>query len=319
MKKTISIVILILTCIVVFGVSYIVLTSNKTTKAIVLNTAVEPGVIVTEDMVTEMDIPAKTPEGYLKNVQSVVGYKTKTRIEKNQLLYVSNFMSSWTNYSDAENIPEDYVITSVSIPDLQACGGVITAGDYVDIMAVFKNDTVNNTSALLGDPAEVDGSVQSVVGEGRADSKVSVGYVLSNVYVLNTNSSLASSQDSDVAVSNDQSASSSDPFYIFALSYDDAKKLRQIEASDDVELWMNICPSQNQEEGNSPLIKQMLGNSYSFLHDAQEPVQDKEGNLLVDNYYEPDKEALEEKKNGTANITEDPFNADNNSSDEATN
>jgi len=286
MSKKILVLISILTIILVGGVSFLILSSNKTTKAVVLNTAVEPGVVITEEMVTVIDIPANTPQGFLKNPNSVLGQKSKTRIEKNQLLYASNFMSSWTNYSDSDKIPDDYVITSISVPDERACGGVITAGDYVDVMAVFayRSEEGSHWSSRRGDS-----TAQEIYGTGRTDRGTTVAYILSNVYVLNTNSSLSESQDSDASVSSQESNNKSDPFYVIALSYDDCKKLRQVEGlgEDEVELWLNICPAQNQVEGNSPLIKQMLGQSYSYLHDAQVQVQDEDGNMITDNYYIP--------------------------------
>lgn len=287
MGKKILVLISVLTIILVGGVSFLILSSNKTTKAVVLNTAVEPGVVITEDMMSVIDIPANTPQGFLKNPNSVLSQKSKTRIEKNQLLYASNFMSSWTNYSDSDKIPDDYVITSISIPDERACGGVITAGDYIDVMAVFPFRSEESSKWASSNEGEA--TAQEIYGTGREDSGTTVAYILSNVYVLNTNSSLAESQDSDASVSSKDSNSNSDPFYVVALSYDDCKKLRQVEGlgEDNVQLWLNICPSQNQVEGNSPLIKQMLGQSYSYLHDAQVQVQDKDGNMLVENYYIP--------------------------------
>lgn len=282
MNKKIMVLISILTCLVVGGVSFLILSTNKTTKAVVLNTSVEPGVVITEEMMKTIEIPANTPQGFLKNENSVLGQKSKTRIEVNQLLYSSNFMSSWTNYSDSEKIPDDYVITSISIPDERACGGVITAGDYIDVMAVFAYRSAEGSRWS-------EGTAQEIYGTGRTDSGTTVAYILSNVYVLNTNSSLSEAQDSDVSVSSSKSKGSGDPFYIIALSYDDCKKLRQVEGlgEEQVQLWANICPTQNQIEGNSPLIKQMLGQSYSYLHDAQVQVQDKDGNMLIENYYIP--------------------------------
>lgn len=305
MKKKLSMVILALACALVFIVTYIVFSANKTTKAVVLNTAVEPGVTITEDMVTELDIPAKTPEGYLKQTQSVIGFKSKTRIEKDQLLYDSNFMSSWTNYADSDKIPDDYTITAISVPDLQACGGVITAGDYVDVMAVFPYSTDTSTWTSSSD----EGTAQEIYGTGRSDTGTTVAFILSNVYILNTNSSLAEAQDSDMSVSNDDGdTGSSDPFYICALSYDDLKKLRQVEGVEGVKLYLNISPSQNQVEGNSPLIKQMMGQSYSYLHDAQVAVQDKDGKMLTDNYYVPSEDGGAVQTPAQATPNEDSSN-----------
>lgn len=280
--------IVILAVIVFFVVSYFIMISSKSVSAIVLKSGQEAGTVITKDMIQEVQVPIKTPVGYLRNESSIVGYKLKTSVEADQLLYESNFMSSWTNYSDSEKIPDDYVIASVSIPDERACGGIITAGDYIDILQVSPYQESGNTWTSRQVTAT------EINGTGRSDTGTSVAYILSNVYVLNTNSSLSKSQESDLSVSQSENkkSSSSDEgsFYIFALSYDDYKKLRQAENVANAKLWLNICPKQNQQEGKKPLIKQMIGQSYSFLHDAQVPVQDENGNMLVDEYYIPGSE-----------------------------
>lgn len=287
-------VISVLGVVLFLVVSYFVLSSSKSVKAIVLSGDMDAGTIVTEDMIKVINVPEKTPVGYLRNPSSVIGYKLKTSVKGGQLLYESNFMSSWTNYADSEKIPEDYVITSLTVPDEQACGGVITAGDYVDIMMVSKFQDASKTWGGK------ESTATEINGTGRSDTGTYVSYVLANVYVLNTNSSLSESQESDLSVAKGGSGQGvgdvKGSFYIFALSYDDAKKLRQAEGVQDAQLWLNIAPNQNQAEGKHPLLKQMVGQSYSFLHDAQEPVQDKDGNMLVDDYYVPGGDGTMHKK-----------------------
>lgn len=292
-------VIAILGVILFLIVSYFIMSSSKSVKAIVLSADTDAGVIVTEDMIQVINVPEKTPVGYLRNPSSVIGYKLKTSVKAGQLLYESNFMSSWTNYADSDKIPEDYVITSLTVPDNQACGGVITAGDYVDIMMVSKFQDASRTWG--GQEA----TATEINGTGRSDTGTYVSYVLANVYVLNTNSGLSESQQSDLSVAQGGSGEGvgdvDGSFYIFALSYDDAKKLRQAEGVKDAQLWLNIAPNQNQAEGKHPLLKQMVGQSYSFLHDAQEPVQDKDGNMLVEDYYVPGEDGTMQKKSDLDN------------------
>lgn len=239
-----------------FLVAYYIMSINKTTYAVVLNADAESGTTITEDMVETIEVPASVPSGFLKQEDSVIGYKLKTSVTHGQLLYESDFMSSFTDYNQMDDVPDDYAITSLCVPDTQACGGVITAGDYVDILSVIPSTDGQNTQG-------------------------NVEYVLSNVKVLSTNSSLSEAQESDLSTVSDESSGSSDgSYYIFALSYDDLKKLRTYESTDGAQLWINISAKQNQEEGKDPLIDQMNGLYLSGLHDAQLQVLDEDGNLL---------------------------------------
>lgn len=244
-------------------ISFIIITSNQTIKAWVPNKKLETGHTITEQDLKQIDIPAKTPGSFIKNKDMVVGYKLKNNVEPEQLLYSTDFLASWESYSQDTDIPEDYVITSIQVPDSRAVGGLIAPGDTIDIMGV------STTGKRIGfDEANLTGI------NGRDNIGTNVYYILSNVKVINTNSSIAKAQDNDLSEVVDENSNSGDGnYYIVALSYDDAKKLRQAEGV--LDLWLNLSPRQNDE--NPPLINQMAGQSFSGLHDAQKPVQDKNG------------------------------------------
>ncbi|MBR2556798.1 MAG: hypothetical protein IKE95_00285, partial [Methanobrevibacter sp.] len=84
-----------------------------------------------------------------------------------------------------------------------------------------------------------------------------------------------------------QTSSSNGKLYLIALSYDDAKKLRQAEGIQQAKLWLNLSPKQNEKD--APLLQQMAGQSFSGLHDASKPVQDKEGNIIAETVKQEDK------------------------------
>lgn len=276
-KKNGGTILFVVLGIVLIGIiSYVVLTSNQTIKVWVPSKALSVGEVIDENELQQIDIPTKTPGNYIKNKDLIIGYKLKSNVEQGQLLYSNDFLASWESYNQDTEIPEDYVITSIQVPDSRACGGLIVAGDSIDVLGVSSSGRVT-------------GFENGSTINGREDIGVNVYYILSNVKVINTNSSLSKSQENDLSqIVNDQGEGN---YYIVALSYDDFKKLRQAEGV--LELWLNIAPRQNEE--NPPLINQMIGQSFSDLHDAQVPVQDKEGNVII--YEENTKEETKQNEN----------------------
>lgn len=244
-------------------IAYVIISSNQTISVWVPNAPLSAGTKITESDIKSISIPAKTPGKYIKNKEMIIGYKLKSSVEEGQLLYSSNFLSSWESYNQDLEVPEDYIITSIQVPDSRAVGGLITAGDSIDVLGVSSD----------GKRAGFEEGSRSGIN-GRDDIGVNVYYILSNIKVLNTNSSLSQAQEAGLSeVIAEGGSTSGGNYYVVALSYDDHKKLRQAEGI--LDLWLNIAPRQNEE--NPPLINQMTGQSFSDLHDAQKPVQDKNG------------------------------------------
>lgn len=248
--------------IIICIISIVLIKSNQTVRVWVPSVKLETGDIITDKNIMPIDIPASTPGPYIRNKDMIIGYKLKNSVSVEQLLYPSDFLASWESYSEDQNIPEDYVITSIQIPDNRAVGGLIVAGDTIDVMGV----STSGRKVGFEENTEIN---------GRQNIGTNVYYILSNVKVINTNSSLSKAQNNDLSEVVGDSRQDGN-FYIVALSYDDAKKLRQAEGV--LELWLNIAPKQNEE--HPPLINQMVGQSFSGLHDAQIPVMDKEGRIL---------------------------------------
>lgn len=264
-KKNLAIAAIVIIGIILIGiVSFVIIKSNQTIKVWVPAESMATGDIITEDKLKQINVPVDTPGNYLNNKETILGYKLKNSVEENQLLYESNFLLSWETYNDSDEIPEDYIVTSIQVDDSKAVGGLIVAGDTVDVLGV------SSSGKKIGfDEANV-----SEIN-GRENIGTNVYYILSNVKVINTNSSLSKAQENDLSEVVDGKGEDG-AYYIVALSYDDAKKLRQAEGM--LDIWLNISPRQNND--SDPLIAQMIGQSFSGLHDAQNPVQDKDGNII---------------------------------------
>jgi Flp pilus assembly protein CpaB len=278
--------------VILFGiVLYIVISSTSTVKAVMLKEDQSAGTQITADMVEVVDVPMDTPGDFIRNENEVVGYTLKNAVSAGEFIYVDDFMTTWESYSNDSSIPDDYVITSIEVPDSQAVGGLIVAGDTIDIMGVSSNGVVEGFTEASGTTLN-----EATTSTERNEEAVQVYYILSNVKVINTNSALSTAQDNDLSSVSDDSNSSGSSYYIIALSYDDCKKLRQAEGIFD-SLWLNIAPSQNQD--NDPLINQMLGQSFSKLHNSQDPVQDVDGTL-----YQYDEKTGKYVKSDSTNTTD---------------
>lgn len=260
MKNKSSIILIVLGVILIGVISFVVITANQTVKVWVPSQTITTGTQITEDMIKQIDIPAKTPGNYIKDKSYIVGYKLKNSVDENQLFYANDFLSSWEKYNEDLTIPEDFAITALQVPDARAVGGLITAGDSIDVLGVTQDSVTGWGNYQL---------------KGR---KATATYILANVRVINTNSALSSSQNSALAeVTGNGSGDGS--YYIVALSYNDLKKLRQAEAEFD--LWLNLVPGQNED--NAPLINQMIGEaSYDELHDSSKVVVNKDGSMITE-------------------------------------
>lgn len=279
--------ILILIGIAIFAfVANFALNANKKVTAIVPNGTIEASTIVTDSMLKEIEISVDTPGNFIRNRSSVIGSRVKNTVNENQLLYEGDFMSSWTDFTEAEAVPDDYIVTSIEVPDSQACGGIITAGDYIDVLLVNKEDkNGDNSESMDKELTPADTWLNS--------TNTNANYVLANVLVLSSDSALAASQESDVSTlqnngSGSSSSSNDSSTYIIALCYNDYLKLRIADSSEGSEIWLNICPARNKESG--PLIEQMVSNKFAYLHDAQDQVMDENGEMLIKDYYEVDRE-----------------------------
>lgn len=227
-----------------------ILSSGATVKAAVLNTDAKAGVTITDNMVQEIDVPAETPGDFFKSRNSLIGERLTSNVSANQLIYPGDLMSSIELVGGEKN--EDYVVTSITVPDEQALGGLLTAGDVVDI-SVVPEDNFALAQALPDFGF-------STAGDGG------VNYILSNVTILDATTSVASEQGSNLAstIETGSSTTGSASTYLISLSYNDYKKLRI--ADQYGKIFLNLAPEQNND--NAPLLNQMMGGVVGGLTDA---------------------------------------------------
>lgn len=238
--------------IVVALIAFVLLSSSATTKAVVMNSSASSGTEITSDMVTVKDVPSGTPGTFYKSLDQVVGYKLTTNVKPDQLLYESDLMTSIE--MQKEETPDEFITTSITLSNDQALGGLLTAGDLIDIAVV--PDNVNALSKALPD--------------FKIDTSNTGGftYILSNVNLVDTTSAVSSESGSNMSTAlnnTSSSTSSSSSYYLLSLSYNDYKKL--MIAQQYGKIYFNLSPKQNK--GNDPLIDQMTEDIKGGLTDAQ--------------------------------------------------
>lgn len=246
---------------ILFGiVAFVVIRSTRTVTAVVPATTISSGTIIQENMLTTIQVPVDTPQGYITNMGTLVGQKLRINAEAGQFLYMSDVLVSWDDVVYGQNIPDDYVVTSIAIPDERAVAGLISSGDAVDIMGVV-NDTQGNTSQTIREQM-IDNMGAAAEHSFGTEKGAQIYWVLANVTILETDSSMSEAEGSLITSVTEGDGGST--FYIVALSYEDYLKLRLAEQY--MVLWMNISPAWNND--NDPLLDVMTYAELKALADS---------------------------------------------------
>lgn len=264
-KDNIFFKILIVCGILLFAIiAFLVIKSTSTVNAIVPNQKITVGLKIEKSMLKISAIPSNTPKGYITDMSTLVGQKLKVTVNENQFLYVTDVMSSWDDFNEGKAIPSDYIVTSIQLPSNRAVGGLITAGDTVDILGIpndqYKTITKETLNNYLGAMSKNSYGAQGI----------NTYWILSNVKILETDSTLAQTNQSSISTvtqskeGKSSGSSGEGNYYIVALSYNDYKKLRLSEQY--LSLWMNISPAQNNE--NEPLLGDMQENVINELKNS---------------------------------------------------
>lgn len=263
-----TLVIVIGAIIVIGFFAFIVINMTATTKAVVLNTSASSGTTLTDGMLKEIDVPKDTPGDFKKSKQALIGERLTVNMAENQLIYNSN-ITSGIDLAKSEN--EEFVTCSIKLDDDQAMGGLLTAGDKVDVAVMPKSGKSSILASSLPGMSVVDGQLT---------------YVLSNVKLLDTTTALSSQQGSSMSTATtdgqnaNKSSNKTSHYYMMALSYNDYKKLKN--AEENGTLYLNLCPKNNDEY--APLLDQMKASVKGELTDsAAEPIKEKKNKNNNDN------------------------------------
>lgn len=246
--------------VIIFAViAYVIISFTQTVKAVVPNQDIKAGTKIDSSMLQTIDVPANTPGYYLTDPNAIIGQKLKVTVNKNQFIYVNDVMTSINDFSE-EDIPDDYIVTTVNIPSSRAVGGLITAGDTVDLMGIPKTNFSTTSEQTMAD------NLGAIADTSYGAEGEHVYWILANVKVLETDSTLSQSQDSSISnVTANDTDSSDGANYVIALSYNDYKKLRLAEQY--LDMWMNLAPVANEENG--PDLENMTQGEITDLMDAQ--------------------------------------------------
>lgn len=280
--------------VVFFVVAFTLLSFTATTKAVVLNADGKAGTTITESMLDEIDVPQSTPGNFYKTKNSLIGERLTSNVKQGQLIYSSDLMSS---IDVASNSNENFVTTCVRIPDDNALGGLLTAGDVVDISVVPQDGKALALSKALPD-FHIDPSLNG-----------GVYFILSNVKILDATTAVSNAQGSNLSTVTKQTADgaanasgsakagdkSGASYYMISLSYNDYKKLRLAEQFGS--LYMSLVPSQNKDK--SPLIAEMALPVADGLTDASQDMMKDDRENIQKQYDEEVKAMKEAKKAGS--------------------
>lgn len=261
-RKNWFMIALILVGAFLFGtVAFVVIRSTRTVSAVVPATSISSGVVIEENMLTTIQVPVDTPQGYITNMGTLVGQKLRINAQPGQLMYISDVLVSWDDVVYGMNVPDDYVITALAVPDERAVGGLITAGDTVDILGVAEASEGSNDNRTIRQQMQ-DNMGNAVAYSYGTEQGAQLYWLLANLTILETDSTLSESDNS--LMSNITDGGQDGSYYIVALSYEDYMKI--ILAQQYLTLWMNISPSWNND--NDPLLDVMKYAELKELMDA---------------------------------------------------
>jgi Flp pilus assembly protein CpaB len=265
-RKNYLFISLLLVGAILFGVvSFVLVRSTRTVNAVVPSQEIRAGERIDASMLSVIQVPVNTPTGYITDISSMVGQKLKINAQPGQFLYMTDVMISWDDVVYGVSVPDDYIVTAISMPNERAVGGLITAGDTVDILGVQRT-TGSSAGTSTGDSLyRMKDALGPVAEHSYGADGLQVYWILANVKILETDSSLSSEDNNMLAAITEDDSNSGDAYYIVALSYADYQKL--VLSQKYLELWMNLAPVWNNE--NPPLLDLMTYSEIQGLMDAQ--------------------------------------------------
>lgn len=266
LKKNKFIIAIGIALVVLFAVIMIfVFSATATQKAVVFATDQKAGTTITEEMLTTIEVPKNADLGdYCKDANKLVGEKLGSNVNKKQLVYASSLASNLTLSSDEEH--DDFITTSISVPDEYSLNGMLSAGDKIDI-SVVPSDNTSLAKLLPGYGISTD-----VTGGSY--------FILSNVKIVDSTSAVSSNQGSTVnsvneSAGNSGGSSSGSTTFFVSLNYEDFKKLMIAEQYG--QLVVTMCPAQNDDDDAYPLLEEMAKTTIDTgLTNASKAINDED-------------------------------------------
>ena len=161
-----------------------------TTKIVVLNQTVEEGTLITESMLTSIEVGAYgLPDYVLKDESQVVGMVANATIYKGEYLQSVRFMSA--EEAGAMQEEEDYneqgfQLVTLELPSASAgIAGILGGGDWVDVYAYTEDElgqaVVNKVLSEIYIYKVFNSSLQSVDEITEENGNFSPSYIVVRV------------------------------------------------------------------------------------------------------------------------------------------
>jgi len=241
-----KIILSVLSILIIICVIGIVFSNSDKNYAVVLTRDMNPGDVITESDISVIRVGDNIPTGYVQSSDYVVGKILITQRSAGNFIYENDFSENW-NTSGAY-IPDGYEITSLTVPEYMAAGGIIVPGDKINVYLSIDSSVDPNMDYYFGNVSGQTSSAHTYT-------------VLSGVQVLaiSSNKSEEESEEGLASVQETISASTDNITIIFAISQQDSYRLKN------AQVFANrggiISIAVNNSEGNSQNTQQNTGNT----------------------------------------------------------
>jgi len=230
------------------------------TQAVLVATATIPARTTGEDvvanrLVTVQNVPANlVAPGAIGDQNELKGRVVSTEIARGQQIVASQLVAPEAISAVGSQLEKGMRAISLPIDRASAVAGTMKAGDRVDVIASFKNETITQANASDGAllvPAERE-RVQGVTGvDSETSRSMFTRTIVQQVEILQVDQigtaaggvSLGGNQD-------DQEAAPDEPVVVLKVSLVDAERL--VLAAEDGEIWFALVPTSDEEKVQTP-------------------------------------------------------------------
>lgn len=266
-RRTIAIIIAVILALAAAGLVWWYVSSVREeseaetqTQAVLVATATIPARTTGEDvvanrLVTVQNVPANlVAPGAIGDQNELKGRVVSTEIARGQQIVASQLVAPEAISAVGSQLEKGMRAISLPIDRASAVAGTMKAGDRVDVIASFKNETITQANASDGAllvPAERE-RVQGVTGvDSETSRSMFTRTIVQQVEILQVDQigtaaggvSLGGNQD-------DQEAAPDEPVVVLKVSLVDAERL--VLAAEDGEIWFALVPTSDEEKVQTP-------------------------------------------------------------------